>query len=288
MGKPDRNEESARAEIYGDNDALNDSGILQTPPAEPATREQRIIEMRLAGATLSSIGNEFGVSRERVRQIIEAAGGPSAAEVRAMLAARSLAEETAARSETEAAFRTLLQTRGAHTAQEVAEALSLSEAEVVRFWPQDLRHLLIRPAGHANQTWTDEQILDVIRSAALYEFPLTANAYAELVRTGEIRGPSLPRVYQRLGGWIAACERAGVEPGQALRPAYESRWTDAELLSYVREYLVDSSWPNSAHRFDEWRRQNAPEAPSFQTVRNRLGTWTNAKRLALRPDEGDQ
>lgn len=287
MGEPNRIPSSAWAEP-DDDGVLSGSDPLQSKSPEPATREQRIIEMRLGGATLGAIGTEFGVSRERVRQIIQAAGGPSPAEVRALAVARGLAEEAAVRSDTEAALRTLLQTRGAHSVQEAAEALSLAEATVVRFWPQDLGHLLIRPAGHPNRTWTDEQILHVIRSAAVYEFPLTANAYAELVRVGEVKGPSLPRVTQRFGGWIAACERAGVEPGQTLRTAYESRWTDAELLAYVREYLVDSSWPNSAHRFDEWRRQVAPEAPSFQTVRNRLGTWSNAKRLALRPDEGNQ
>lgn len=265
-----------------------DSDSIHSTPPEPATREQRIIEMRLGGATLDSIGVEFGVSRERVRQIIQAAGGPSAAEVRALAAVRSLVEEAEVRSETETALRDHLGTRGAQSVQEVADALGLGEATVVRFWPPDLKHLLIRPAGRASQTWTDEQILDVIRSAAVYEFPLTANAYAELVRVGEIRGASLPRITQRFGGWIAACELAGVEAGQTLRPAYESRWTDAELVSYVREYLVDTSWPNSAHRFDQWRRLVAPEAPSFQTVRNRLGTWSNAKRLALRPEEGDQ
>jgi hypothetical protein len=270
-----------------DDGRLSDSESIHSVLPEPATREQRMVEMRLGGATLGAIGAEFGLSRERVRQIIQAVGGPSPAEVRARALARSLAREAEARSETEAALRELLATRGAQSVQEAVEALGLGEAMVVRFWPEDLGHLLIRPAGYANQTWTDGQILDVIRSAAIYEFPLTANAYSELVRVGEVKGPSLPRVTQRFGGWIAACELAGVEPGQTLRSAYESRWTDAELLSFVREYLVDSSWPNSAHRFDEWRRQVAPDAPSFQTIRNRLGTWSNAKRLALRPGEGD-
>lgn len=267
---------------------IDEPNSAHATPSEPATREQRMIEMRLEGATLSAIGDEYGLSRERVRQIIRAEGGPSPKDVRARVAARSLAREEEFRSEVEAALHELLATQGAQSVPEAAIATGLSEATVLRFWPEDAGHLRIRPAGRASQTWTDEQILEAIRSAAIYEYPLTSSAYSELVRCGEVKGASLPRVNQRFGGWIAACELAGVEPGHTSRPAYESRWTDAELLAYVREYLVDPSWPSSAHRFDVWRRQVAPDAPSFQTVRNRVGTWENAKRLALRPNEGDR
>ena len=46
-------------------------------------------------------------------------------------------------------------------------------------------------------------------------------------------------------------------------------------------YLLDPDSPNSAHRFDEWKRAFAPDGPSFQTLRNRFGSWTEVKRRAL-------
>lgn len=256
--------------------------------AEAVTREQLMIAMRKQGATLSVIGREFGVSRERVRQIIQASGGPSPAEMRTAALARAATQEGELRVQVETSLRRILESSGALSGEEAANSLGIDEAQVLKFWPADMAHLRIRPASGTARTWTDEQILDCVRAAAVYEFPLTAKAYAELVRVGEVRGPSLPRVNQRFGSWAAACELAGVEPGQTLRAVYESRWTDAELLAFIRDYLVDADWPNSAKKFDEWRREVSPDAPSFQTIRNRLGTWSNAKRLALRPVEGNE
>lgn len=46
-------------------------------------RNKRIIEMRRDGMTLAAIGREFGISRERVRQIVIRLNGPTADEAKA-------------------------------------------------------------------------------------------------------------------------------------------------------------------------------------------------------------
>ncbi len=263
----------------------DESGVEGTAPTEFVTREQRMVAMRREGFSLAKIGTEFGVSREWVRRILDTAGGPTAAETRAAVRERAAAQEREIRAQTEEALSTLLGIRGALSASEAARTLGIEESALLQNWPSELAHLLIREPGHSVQVWSDAQILETIREASIYEFPLTSKAYAELVRVGEIRGPSLPRIHQRFGGWSAACDAAGVEPGQTFRAGYESRWTDAELISYVRDYLLEPGLPNSAKGFDAWRRTRVPDAPSFQTVRNRVGTWANAKRLALAPME---
>jgi hypothetical protein len=252
---------------------------------EPVTREQVMVQMREQGATLKAIGAEFGVTRERVRQIIQNAGGPNRTAILAARAARAHEQEFERQAQVDEVLRPLLQANGAMSIQEASSALGIDERVLMDYWPHGLNHLRIWTPGRADQTWTDDEILAAVREAALYGFPLTANDYSELIRVGQVRGPSLPRVHQRFGGWAAACEAAGVEHGQSARVSYESRWTDDELLAYARDYFLDFDWPSSAHRFDDWRREKVPDAPSVGTLRNRFGTWANLKRLALRPGE---
>jgi hypothetical protein len=248
-----------------------------------SARVAKMGEMRLQGATLDAIGAEFGVTRERVRQILEREGGPTRSDAKAARAARARREEDGARAEIEKALRPLLQERGPLSLVECEEELGFSPALLADYWPEDLAHMLVRAAGRSEQTWTDEAIFGALQDASLYEFPLTAKAYTELLRVGQVKGPSVPRIHQRFGGWAAACDAAGVEHGVAWREVYESRWGDDEIVAFVRDYLADSDWPNSAHRFDEWRREMHPDGPSFQTIRNRLGTWSMAKRMAFKP-----
>jgi hypothetical protein len=172
------------------------------------------------------------------------------------------------------------------TVAEMVEATGRDAEDVSRFWPRKLSYLLLRAAGTNENRWSDEEVLNAIRDAALYEFPLTTNAYAELLSQGQIKGPSMPRIWQRFGSWTAACEAAGVVAGQTMRTNYQSRWSDDDLLQIVRRYLLDPNAPNSAHRFDEWKRTAAPDGPSFQTLRNRFGSWTEVKRRALAQEGG--
>jgi len=254
-------------------------GVIPTPPAPPHVAD--MIERRWRGETLDEIGAAHGVTRERIRQLLKKYGGPSAEQVRDLRAAEA---ETAQRDhEASVAARILiaLEIHGPMTVAEVVNATGLDAGEASRFWPKELAHLRLHSSGSYENRWSDDAILDAIREAALYEFPLTTNAYADLLSQGQVKGPSMPRIWQRFGSWTSACEAAGVVPGQTMRPHYESRWSDDDLLQVARRYLLDPEAPNSAHRFDEWKRACAPDGPSFQTLRNRFGSWTEVKRRAL-------
>lgn len=250
------------------------------PPPAPAHVVQ-MIELRWSGRTLDDIGKEFGVGRERVRQLMKKYGGPTAKEIRDMRAAAALTAQRDHESAVGADIRVALEGRGPMTVAEVVDATGVDAGDVAKFWPQELSHLRLHTSANVENRWSDGAILDAIREAALYEFPLTTNAYADLVSHGQIKGPSMPRIWQRFGSWTGACEAAGVVAGQTMRPHYESRWSDDDLLQIARQYLPDPDSPNSAHRFDEWKRACAPDGPSFQTLRNRFGSWTAVKRRAL-------
>jgi hypothetical protein len=253
-------------------------GNVPPPPTPPHVVQ--MIERRRSGRTLDEIGREFGVTRERIRQLLTKHGGPDAREVRRMQAERTGAEELVRATAVSDTIRLVLVEFGPSTPEDIAERTGLEATEAARFWPRDLAHLKLR-TGHYETRWSDEQILAVIREAALYEFPLTTNAYGELLAVGQIEGPSLPRIGQRFGSWTAACEAAGVVAGQTMRHHYQSQWSDGDILVVVRGYLEDPNAPNSIHGYDDWKRVNAPDGPSGQTIRNRFGSWTEVKRRAL-------
>ncbi|KAB7745563.1 hypothetical protein GA707_06545 [Nostocoides sp. F2B08] len=254
-------------------------GVIPPRPAPPHV--VGMIERRWRGDTLDEIGQAFGVTRERVRQLLKKYGGPSWAEVRRLQIEQAEGEERARQEAVATKIRTLLAGAGATTPEDVAAKTGLDAADVSKFWPTDLVHLRLWGHGSHESRWSDEEILEVIREAAIYEFPLTANGYAELLTVGQVTGPSLPRVSQRFGSWSAACDAAGVVSGQTYRPHYESQWGDEDILSIVRAYLEDPTAPNSIQGYDVWKRANAPDGPSGQTIRNRFRSWTAVKRLAL-------
>lgn len=173
---------------------------------------------------------------------------------------------------------------GPLTADEVAFLVEESETDVGAMWPQEMAHLRLRRARHAENHWSNEDIFGAIQNAALYEFPLTIRTYVELINVGQIQGPSVARICQRFGTWTAACDAAGVVAHPARRANYQSRWTDEDLLSIVYMYLGDHSWPGTFASFDHWRKENMPEGPSSSTLRSRFGTWMEIKRRALSPD----
>jgi len=241
---------------------------------------QRMIQSRWNGSTLQEIGDDHGLTRERVRQLLKKWGGPSSNEVRQR---RKVIEGAAAaqRSEEVAAeIRSLLKD-GPMTAIAASEATGIPVADVTRSWPADLAHMRLRAPGRTRTRWSTQEILEAIREAALYAHPLTSSEYTELVRIGQVIGPSLPLIEHRFRTWRAACAAADVVAGVSPRRSYESRWTDDELLQVLRAYLLDPEAPNSAGKYDEWKRAHVPDGPSMMTLRVRFGSWERAKTLAL-------
>lgn len=169
------------------------------------------------------------------------------------------------------------------TLEEVAEATGCSTSFVRRSCPSLARRLTVDGRAGSEKVWSDEQILEVIRRAATYEYPITVKQFEHLRSIGEIAAPSAPLVYTRFGGWRAACEAAGVESGETLRDSYESRWTDADLLRFAGQFLADESSDGTFGGFEIWLSLDV-DRPSAPTMRNRLGRWSDIKRAALTAD----
>jgi hypothetical protein len=172
------------------------------------------------------------------------------------------------------------------SARDAAVALGLSDAELAAGMTDEVRRLAVRVReGDYSQVYSDEDIFtalrrswDVVKSSST---GLSYDKYRELVGSGQIDGPSAPRILQRFGTWIAAAGLAGVPTGTRPNRTYESTWTDSEILTYVARYLGDPATSGSFAGWDAWKKGNAPSAPSGPTLRNRIGSWSDIKRRAL-------
>lgn len=171
------------------------------------------------------------------------------------------------------------------TLQEVAEATGCSSSFIRRTVPSLAGRLTVpkESEGRAasGRAWSDAQILEAIRHAATYEYPITANRFEQLRSIGEISAPSVPLVHMRFGGWRPACEAAGVESGETMRDNYESKWTDADLLHFAGQFLAHDTSNGTFADFEKWLGRDA-DRPSGATVRNRLGGWNDIKRAVLK------
>lgn len=248
-------------------------------------RNSQMVEMRRKGKTLEEIGQHFHLTRERARQIIKEID-PSlvAREVRLIqrkVKAVKVAEgRNAIRSKIYGDWANLSHL----TLAEISVNLNISE-EAIKDAISKTRLAILRgneKRDNANlQQFSDAQIKKALRDAEALAKPLTAKKYSQLVHDGKINGPSVPRLHQRFGGWIAACRFARVQPGNAIR-TYSREWSEERLFEILIEFLSDPSATSDSYQaFDDWLRVQPGNYPSAQTVRNTLGAWRIIKADAL-------
>jgi hypothetical protein len=242
-------------------------------------RDKEICSLRDQGLTLQAIADKMGVTRERVRQIVKVRGGPTARQLRDR-------RQTAAERQVEVLRRLIaidLAVNPGATADDVAERLVVPVAVVKRAMTLEMRARLLSPARKSHLSrWSDQEILATLQKAAEYYYPLTVEAYTDLLNVGEIIGPSAASIYKRFKTWRSACDAANVECGESRTASYESKWTDADLIGFVCVYLRQSGSRGSLGDYERWREFYGEDAPSSGTLRVRLGGWRAVKAAALR------
>lgn len=243
------------------------------------SRDLDMLCLRLEGETLDKIGSKYGLTRERVRQVlVKLAPGLD-------LVSRYLVEDENDKSiqEIEIKLASLFAQYGAIYRKELAKELSLSEEEALRIVPRRFQKFIIdkNPEPSTFTAWTKEQVLKEIQKASTYYFPLRTADYEYLLQIGEIKGPSVPYIYNKFGSWREVCAEAGVEAAQAMRTEYVKLWSEEELLGYVRRFFEEPDLSSSIGSYDSWREKQPDHVPSGVLIRNVFGNWTTVKRKAL-------
>jgi len=236
-------------------------------------RVRQMQALRQQGWNLDEIALRFGVSRERVRQILRAHGGPAPQDIAD--ARRRRAEEQAEQriDELLALWRTGEQPRSA--ADKLGLQAAACRSTIDRFATDVDR--AARKASMAGarriQLYSDRDIIVALTSVAarVGRVP-SAKEYAAHART--LNYPSLPTVLNRMGGWTHALRAAGMQPLTAPARRRKRRWTEEscwEALRSVVEELGEIPTVLSYERHALGR----PELPSAATLRNRLGRWSS-------------
>ena len=254
---------------------------LNVVPLTP--RDLRIIQLRKEGNTLDKIGREVSLTRERVRQILrkhapdivfEEIRGKKEEEEKRKFDNRNLEiHELIKQNWHEYQYLKL---------DDLAQIFGLPIWRLRRCLSKiQYAYLQVNEERKVARLWSDEECLKSLQSAATFAFPITVTKYRTLLETGDVFGPTPALFFQRFGSWVQACERAGVEYGEAVRE-YNRIWNDTELVMFVRRFMhqrKDGKW--SLEKYEEWRRLPAIEGPSMALLRLRLGSWTEIRVLGL-------
>jgi Sigma-70, region 4 len=247
--------------------------ITSVVPA--SAHKDEFIRMRRAGHTYREIGAHFGVSHERVRQILAEAGGADAWARTPAAVRRSKEIETISR---------WLEENGPIQRDALIEHFGITSSHLTTLVAEGLpSHLILMSGRDTTPQFSDSEVADaLVRAwAALLEANPKATGLSHVMyeRVRRSTDPSAALLVARYG-WEEACKTFGVPPGESWRSkdSYKSRWTDEDMLAQVRMYVEvcreDGRRP-SYLGYERWQ-QERPDAPSGTLVRNRMrdAGWT--------------
>jgi hypothetical protein len=252
--------------------------VLRADDATPGVaaaslqRARAMAMLREQGDSLDEIALRFGVSRERVRQILRAHGGPDAGVV--VQARRRRAEQQAV-----ARIEELLERwRAGEEPRSTAGALGLQAvacrnviACVATEADRAARKASIAHARAVATTYSDLDIVTALTSAAssLGRVP-SAKEYDALRTCG---GPSVATVLNRMDGWTNAVRAAGLTPHRMPARTRSRRWTADACWAAIRAVVAELEQIPTVVTYDR-HAASRPDLPSSATLRNRLGRWS--------------
>lgn len=242
-------------------------------------RNFEILHMRSSGNTLDSIGEVFGLTRERIRQLVRRFHNASSEIIELIKNERKAHVEESFQK----AIETAVTEKGALTREDLAALLSVAPDEVMPLVPKKLRKFVYEEEREwtATPVWTKEAVITALQKASTYHFPLKISDYENLIAIGEVVGPSAVKVYHLFGTWSEACRIAGVESASAPNREYNRLWNDQELISFVVRYLRDEQTSGTFAGYSKWRAEQVDHVPSEALIRIQNGNWTSARNRAL-------
>jgi hypothetical protein len=275
------------------------SATPERTPAEAAPRseesidpgaELRVLEMaalRGRGFGLHQIAERFLISRERVRQLLLAHGGPDRHDA---AAAKRRRAERLAQAQVE---ELLASWRDGESHKEIALARGLDVAACRAVIERSVTDAdrYARQASHARArggpTYSDAEIVRALQAAAaiLGHVP-AAREYAAFASEADL--PSLATVSNRMSGWSGALAAAGLRPVAASGRSLPRRWTDDACWDSLRRAVIELGEIPTVVAYEKLAAGRG-DLPSAATIRNRLGRWSSlTARLAADADPADQ
>ncbi len=268
--------------IGGQNQQLRSQSMTlqheQLPKPSPASsriglsaRDLEILELRAAGLTLAEIGRRFGISRQRVAEIIRERGGPPAAEAIAARQARK-AELLEQHSQ-----EILERWRAGAAADEIARHLGLTVPAVKTVIDRAASSLDQAARARAISTRTSrlkysdkDLIAGVLKAARKLGHTPSEPEYARLAR--DLGIPSVQTIIKRLGSWGQAARAAGLQPNPPTRRDHRKKWDEEACWRALESVADELGDPPRYHQYEKLS-ASRPDLPSGATVRKQLGSW---------------
>lgn len=230
-------------------------------------RDFLMVEGLESGLTLHSVGDLYGVTRERVRQIA-AQQGLIMKELRKLQREQS---DRRARRVARHIYGVSL-THPELTLEELADWAEADEETVRR----SLEHRVVVHEVRVND-WasgiSDEELLTALRTWAGQESKHTGDNYTAWA---ELHGfPGRQTAQNRFGGWNNALEVAGLGHLARSRGGRRPVISDEEIWGSILLFFRDDLQSYSYASYDKYASER--ELPSGALARTRLGSWSEVK-----------
>lgn len=210
------------------------------------SRNTGIVDSIRLGESASDVARNYGLSRERVRQIVKQSGFDY--------------------SDIRSAQKELSKEQKNLAAEQRRKARIFSVAKHTErernFSDQDIVDALARVAQELGVDNLSRFVYDKHRSK---------------------EDPSTALITSRLSSWNNAVESAGLKSFKRGRE-YTSRWTDQEVIQWISKFLNESSGNGGIGAYELWSKQYKKEAPSASSIRVRKPgmAWSDWKAAALK------
>ena len=250
-------------------------------PAATVIPPSYLVDLYLQGKNLVEIGAHVGLSGERVRQLITS-GGFSIKELRERRKQAKAIEAAQAQD----SITSWVESHKGCTLEEIEAATGYSVDRIRKLLNARLRHLILKDTDESKQEvsafckWSKAQTLFALQQAAKRVSPLTREAYDDLIKRGAVVGPVGSGIVHKFDSWVAACEAAGVQPGDAIRNNYQREFSYSDLEAALVQFISESD-NLSVDAYDKWEARKEG-LPSSVLIRVRYGSWQLAWQNALK------
>jgi len=242
-----------------------------------ATRNQRILALYLEGASLAHIGRIYGLTSQRIRQILRGSDKYRRRQATKVLEPVS-AEQ---REELSRLFNDTLM-----TAEKMSAATGLTKhqvyftlGELFDSQQRSVRRAKLQRRQHAKR-YTDEEIIEILRRANVEVQPsfLGIKQYSDW-RDKQPDRDSLPSpnlLVQNRNSWNGWKIAAGLEVKD------KEAWLGNKTFSDADCFELFDDWVKELGRFpgmEEAQKLRKPGQPSVHLIRKRFGSWEAAERI---------
>ncbi|MEZ7897563.1 MAG: sigma factor-like helix-turn-helix DNA-binding protein [Flaviflexus sp.] len=239
-------------------------------------REIAMVQRYASGATLEEIGNEYGLTRERVRQLIGKSPWTTS-EINEARARISEADRLAQKVRDQEAVIQWSVNNPAAPISQASSDLKLSEAFIRNaLGPRKGLHANSRKKRVDPRDWSDQELLEMLRQFNQETGQTSAAKFEEWSRARG--GPTKQTPMNRFGKWALALEAAGVEGSHQVER--ERRHSDDDLWASLIDFFRETKDSYSFRNFEEWSSKSEGR-PSGALIRIRLhGSWIELSKTA--------